>query len=60
MSKREVAEAAELSYDAIVKLVRGNRPPTLSTAVAIADALGVTVVELLTGEDEALEREPCR
>ena len=46
-SQEQLAEAAELDRTYVSGIERGTRNPTLSTMGRIADALGVTVIELL-------------
>ena len=50
LSLKELAERAGITPDAIVKLESGNRKPTWETAIALADALGVSC--------EAFRKEP--
>jgi len=46
LTQEELAEAAGLSRDAIVRLERGDRQPRFGTLNALADGLGVDVGEL--------------
>jgi len=46
-TRAALSKASGVSYDEIVKLIRGERMPTFSTMHRLADALGVTIPELL-------------
>jgi len=46
-TRAEFADTCGLHYDAILKLERGDRKPTLGTMRTIADALGVKLTALL-------------
>ena len=58
LSQENLAEAADLSRDAVVRLERGERTARVDTAVALARALGVTPAYLIgdAGVDERLAR----
>ena len=47
----ELAEAADISVDALTRIESGERVPTLNTLVDLATALGVTVTELFDEPD---------
>lgn len=49
MSRQELAKKSEVSYAHINMILKGDRNPTLYTAIKIAHALGVTLSELLEG-----------
>jgi transcriptional regulator with XRE-family HTH domain len=49
MSRSKLSYASEVHYHRIGMLIRGDtRDPQISTVQALADALGVTVDELIT------------
>lgn len=50
LSQRALAEAAELTRMSIVNYENGNSVPSVVIAGRLADALGVTVDELLGGD----------
>jgi transcriptional regulator with XRE-family HTH domain len=47
LTRSQLAAACDMHYDAILKLERGDRHPTLATMCVIADALGLKVTALL-------------
>jgi len=47
LSQEQLAERAELSRDAVVRLESGERGPRLETVAALASALGTTLPDLL-------------
>lgn len=49
LSQEELAEKANLSSQTVSKLERGVQPPTLYTALDIANALEIDINELLKG-----------
>jgi transcriptional regulator with XRE-family HTH domain len=49
-SQNELARRAGMSSPGILKTLRGDNEPKLSTALAIADALGMELEELLEAE----------
>lgn len=62
MSRRELADAAGVSFNSIYAIESEKRAPSLRVAMVIADALGVSLVNLLPpaeakevadGEDDA-------
>ncbi|HUK61705.1 MAG TPA: helix-turn-helix transcriptional regulator [Dongiaceae bacterium] len=55
MSQKALAVAAGISRDAVARLERGDRIARVDTLMALAQALGVSVGNLL-GEDSADER----
>lgn len=56
LSQRALAAGAGLCTDSVVKLEQGHRQPSLYAAWRLADALGVTVLDLLpAGEEPAAE-----
>ncbi|MFT3839390.1 MAG: helix-turn-helix transcriptional regulator [Myxococcaceae bacterium] len=58
LSQEDLAEAANLSRDAVVRLERGERTARIDTAMALAEALGVTPAYLIgdNSTDERLAR----
>ena len=52
MSQDELAMKIGVSVDSIRRWESGSRDPRLANVYAIADALGVSVVELLCDEEE--------
>ena len=47
LSRAQLAEKADMHYDSLLRLERGERKPNLSTAVELANALGLRVTQLL-------------
>lgn len=47
MSRRELADAAGVSFNSIYSIESEKRAPSLRVAMVIADALGVSLVDLL-------------
>ena len=58
LSQEDLAEAANLSRDAVVRLERGERTARIDTAMSLAEALGVSPAYLIgdTNTDERLAR----
>lgn len=52
LTQEELAERAGLSYKFVGQVERGKGNPTLTTLAALADALGVRMVDLLALETE--------
>lgn len=57
ISGRELAEACHISYQTISKYECGLRTPTPLVLVLLAQKLGVSVDELLLGENECVKDE---
>ena len=53
-TQASLAERTGLERSTILRLLRGQRKPTLRTLQVLAPALGVTVLELVTGTDAAI------
>lgn len=51
MTQRDLAERAHMSVSTLVRAERGGRGLTLPQAVAVAQALGVSLQYLVTGRD---------
>ena len=47
MTQEQLAERAGLSYKFVGEVERGRANPTLTTLAALADALGVTLIDVL-------------
>lgn len=58
ISVRELARRAHISDAAISLLEQGKRAPQLTTAVALANALGVPIDELIESESEVAPSQP--
>jgi transcriptional regulator with XRE-family HTH domain len=56
LSQPALAELAGTHYTTIAKLEAGDRSPTLGLAVALAEALGVSVVDLVPNPPLARNR----
>lgn len=59
-SLEQLAEAAGLSRDAVVRIERGDRNPRLGTTEALASALEVPLVELIAPPAADLGRDEDR
>jgi transcriptional regulator with XRE-family HTH domain len=59
LTQRELAERAEVSLSIVFQIEQGaKKDPRISTLVALAEALGVSVDELVGRETEPPEPEP--
>jgi len=58
LTQEQVSERANISIDAITRIERGGRVPTLPTLERIADALRVPVTDLL-GKAQRARKEPA-
>lgn len=52
LSQAELAEKCKVSQQFIQMVEQGKRTPSIGTAIKLADALGVTIDELLKGEPQ--------
>ena len=48
ISQRRLAQKAETGYSGINRILQGEQTPTLEVADRLADAVGVSLVSLLT------------
>lgn len=55
LSQAALAQALGLSTSAIAMYEQGRREPSVSTIIALADALDVTIDYLLTGQPSATD-----
>ncbi|MFH0902292.1 MAG: helix-turn-helix transcriptional regulator [Pseudomonadota bacterium] len=60
LTQEQVAESAGLVPNYVSEIERGAKLPTLDTLASVADALGVTLSEVVLGVDRPLPREATR
>ena len=47
LTRAQLAEKADMHYDSLLRLERGDRKPSLASACELASALGIRVTQLL-------------